>query len=66
MDEETLAKLEGTKLGEMKKHLDESIEDYIKARGGESKAASRRVRKHMLGIKELALSIRKEMLETRK
>jgi len=62
MDE--MEKIDGTLLGEMKKHLDESIADYIKAKEG-GKMASRRVRKHMLDIKNLALSIRKEMLETR-
>jgi len=62
--DELIKKLEGTLLGEMKQHLDESIADYIKAKDG-GKMASRRVRKHMLAVKELALSIRKEMLETR-
>ena len=58
-------RLQGTKLGEIQKHLEETIEDYLKAMDG-GKLASTRVRKKMLSIRDLASEIRKEMLEARK
>ena len=56
--------LKGTLLGEMKQLVDENIDDYLKAKDG-AKLASTRSRKRMLRVKELALLIRKEMLESR-
>ena len=58
-------RLQGTKLGEMQRLVSECVEDYLKANGG-GKLASTRVRKRMLSVKDLAMEIRKEMLETRK
>jgi hypothetical protein len=65
VDENILSKIKGTKLGDIKDHVDNCCQDYVKALDG-SKSASTRVRKHMLDVKELALSVRKEMLESRK
>ena len=59
------AKLQGTKLGEMFELVESSAEDYIKALDG-GKLASTRVRKKMLATRDLAIEIRKEMLESRK
>ena len=58
-------RLEGTKLGEMQKLVEECVEDFIKANAG-GKLATTRVRKRMLRVKELALEIRKDMIEARK
>jgi len=58
-------RLSGTKLGEVQKLVEETIEDYLKALDG-AKLASTRVRKRMLTIRALAGEIRKEMLEARK
>ena len=58
-------RLKSTKLGEVQMLVENSIEDYVKALGG-GKLASTRVRKNMLAIRELAIDIRKEMLESRK
>jgi hypothetical protein len=59
------AKLQGTKLGEMFELVESSADDYIKALDG-GKLASTRVRKKMLATRDLAIEIRKEMLESRK
>jgi hypothetical protein len=59
------AKLQGTKLGEMFELVVGSAEDYLKALDG-GKLASTRVRKKMLATRDLAVEIRKEMLESRK
>jgi len=58
-------KLKGTKLGEVLDLVERSIEDYVKALNG-GKLASTRVRKNMLAVRNLAVDIRKEMLESRK
>jgi hypothetical protein len=58
-------RLKGTMLGEVQKLVEDSVEDYIKAKGG-GKLASTRVRKNMLAIRDLVIDIRKEMLESRK
>jgi uncharacterized protein YxjI len=57
--------LQGTKLGEIRKIIDEIADDYMKAIGG-GKLASTRVRKKMMSVRDLASEIRKDMLEARK
>jgi hypothetical protein len=56
--------LKGTNLAEMKELVDGCVTDYVKALGG-GKASGTRVRKAMLKVKELALAIRKEILDKR-
>jgi len=63
--EDLKTKLQGTKLGEMLALVENSVEDYVRALAG-GKLASTRVRKNMLSARDVAIDIRKEMLESRK
>jgi len=57
--------LEGTSLEKLKKLLDETVDDYLKALGG-NKAAGTRARSKLHDIKLLAHDIKKELIEIRK
>jgi len=64
-EEEITKKLQGTNLGQIKEIVDANLADYIKAIEG-GKLAGTRVRKNMLTVKNLALEIRKEIINKRK
>jgi len=57
--------LQKTALGRLIEMAQECAPDYIKAKEQGTKAASSRVRKKMLAIRDLIVPIRKEMLDCR-
>lgn len=66
LTEEDYAKLEGSKLGELKKLVDDCVDDYLKATLKGMKQPGTRARKKLMHAKKTLIDeIRKEIIEKR-
>lgn len=67
LTEEDYAQLENTKLGELKKLVDDCVDDYLKAVLKGMKLPGTRARKKLLHARKTLIDeIRKEIIEKRK